>query len=52
MSDIFISYSKHDINKATIIVDYLINDNFSVWWDQLIKPGSSFDNEISKFLRR
>ncbi|MGB7000853.1 MAG: SUMF1/EgtB/PvdO family nonheme iron enzyme [Halobacteriota archaeon] len=46
MSDIFISYSSEDRDKAKDIAEALKQQGFSVWWDRSILPGKTFDTVI------
>jgi len=50
MSDIFISYCKADYNQVKRIVNKLHKKGFSIWWDEKIEPGKSFDEIIAKHL--
>jgi formylglycine-generating enzyme required for sulfatase activity len=50
MSDIFISYSSEDRDKAKAIAEALKRQGFSVWWDRSIPPGKTFDAVIEEAL--
>jgi len=50
MSDIFISYSKSDRNRARTLAEALEKKGWSVWWDRKIPPGKSFDQVIEEAL--
>ena len=46
MSDIFLSYSNQDRERARPIVSALEQEGFSVWWDRKIGPGKSYEEVI------
>ncbi len=48
MADIFISYSRNDRDRCTVIRDILEKLKVSVWFDAGIGAGSSFDREIER----
>lgn len=48
MADVFLSYSSQDKNLAAQLVRALQDRNFTVWWDQMIPPGSPYDDEINR----
>jgi hypothetical protein len=50
MSDIFISYSRKDRNKAKPIAEALEKLGWSVWWDIIIPAGKTFPQVISEAL--
>ena len=50
MSDIFISYTSSDREKAKILAEVLEEQGWSVWWDRKIPPGRSFDEVITEAL--
>ena len=50
MSDIFLSYKSEDKAKAQIIAEALGRNGYSVWWDQVIPIGRTFDEIIEKEL--
>jgi hypothetical protein len=50
MSDIFISYSSEDRDKAKDIAEALKRQGYSVWWDRSIPPGKTFDSVIEEAL--
>jgi formylglycine-generating enzyme required for sulfatase activity len=50
MSEIFISYSNKDRDKAKDIAEALKRQGFSVWWDRSILPGETFDAVIEEAL--
>lgn len=46
MSDVFISYAREDRSKARELANALEQHGWSVWWDQRIPPGKTFDRMI------
>lgn len=48
MSDIFISYASEDRNRAQSLAQALERKGWSVWWDQRIPTGRSFDQTIQE----
>lgn len=44
---IFISYSHQNSSEAEIIIQRLINDNYRVWYDEGIDPGTEWDENIA-----
>ena len=50
MSDIFISYSRKDRDKAEPIAQALEGFGWSVWWDLTIPAGKTFTEVISEAL--
>jgi hypothetical protein len=50
MSDIFLSYSRKDKERAKIIAEALERYGYSVFWDMNILLGGEFDNEIEEEL--
>lgn len=44
--DVFISYSRADIEAASLIEQYLKNNGFEVWRDEAVRAGLSFRWEI------
>ena len=48
MTDIFLSYSKHDADRARGFVHALEERGWLVFWDQRIPPGSSFSRYIQQ----
>ena len=48
MADIFISYSRNDRDRCTVIRNTLEALKVSVWFDAGIGAGSSFDREIER----
>ncbi|MDG1231411.1 MAG: AAA family ATPase [Pseudomonadales bacterium] len=52
MSELFISYSSHDRDIVTTIVEYLEDFGFSTWWDRHITAGKAFDRDIETALEQ
>jgi hypothetical protein len=50
MSDIFISYTRADKERAKLLADAFSGQGWSVWWDRQIPPGKSFDETIENAL--
>jgi hypothetical protein len=50
MSDIFISYSRADKDRAELLAEAFSREGWSVWWDREIPPGKSFDETIENAL--
>src|SRR6476646_2054090 len=49
--DIFISYSREDRSTARQFATALADEGFSVWWDNALHSGETFDEVIEKQLR-
>ena len=48
MADIFVSYASKDRDRIAPLVETFKAQGWSVWWDQHIVPGSSFDDMIEQ----
>ena len=48
MTDIFISYSSEDRERARTVASALQRRGWSVWWDRDIKAGQAFDQAIDR----
>ncbi len=46
MSDIFLSYASPDRARITALVQALVNQGWTVWWDRTILPGKRWDQVI------
>lgn len=52
MTDVFVSYSRHDRKIAHEFATGLEREGFSVWWDQAIDAGEAFDRATEKALQQ
>ena len=52
MTDIFISYSKHDQAEARLLAAFLEAEGYKVWWDRNLLSGDNFRKEIMKALSK
>jgi hypothetical protein len=52
MKDVFISYAREDAEVAKKLFSALTSEGFSVWWDQEIPPGKTFDEVINDHLKQ
>lgn len=50
MSDIFLSYAREDLVRVRPLVSALESCGWSVWWDNVIRPGQTFDRAIEQAL--
>jgi TolB-like protein len=50
MADVFVSYSRDDRKVAQQFATGLEREGFSVWWDQAIRTGETFDRVTEKAL--
>lgn len=50
MTDIFLSYAHEDHDRVLPLVKELQDNGWSVWWDEQIQTGTSFDMEIESVL--
>lgn len=51
MPDIFLSYSRDDQVTARRFAEALEREGFSVWWDEALNPGETFDKVTEQALR-
>lgn len=50
MSDVFISYNAEDRRRTQPLVQALLSDGYSVWWDQHISAGDEWRQTIERQL--
>jgi hypothetical protein len=50
-SDVFISYSSQDRDRARKFAEALEQEGFAVWWDDALHSGETFDEVIEAELR-
>jgi TolB-like protein len=50
MADVFLSYSREDQSTARKFADALQRQGFSVWWDQALRSGETYDRVTEKAL--
>lgn len=48
--DVFVSYTRSDVEKASRVVKALESVGYHVWWDSYIQGGTTFTHEIEKAL--
>ncbi|MCJ7725813.1 MAG: toll/interleukin-1 receptor domain-containing protein, partial [Acidimicrobiia bacterium] len=46
MADVFISYSRKDYSRISVLAERLEHEGFSVWWDPEIPPGMNYQLAI------
>ncbi|HEV8407220.1 MAG TPA: TIR domain-containing protein [Sphingomicrobium sp.] len=51
VTDIFLSYARHDRASARIFAECLGEEGFRVWWDASLHSGETFDEVIEQRLR-
>jgi TolB-like protein len=51
MPDVFLSYSREDQASARRFADALQREGFSVWWDQSLRSGESYDEVTEQALK-
>ncbi len=49
-TDVFISYSSKDRDKAAMLAEALGKSGFNVWWDRSLLPGDSYEVTIEAAL--
>ena len=52
MTDVFISYKREERGRCVAIYNALVDLSLSVWFDAHIEPGTDFDREIEREVRR
>lgn len=50
MADIFISYSRLDVDRVRLIAERLTSLGYSIWWDKDLRAGEIFADEIERQL--
>lgn len=50
-TDVFISYSSKDRDKAAMVASGLSKAGLNVWWDRSLLPGDSYEVTIEKALK-
>lgn len=50
MTDVFISYARANAKTARALADKLERNGYSVWWDEQIAAGQSFEVELERKL--
>jgi adenylate cyclase len=51
MADIFLSYARPDADTARRFAEAFQASGFSVWWDDALRSGDTFDEAIERALR-
>jgi adenylate cyclase len=51
MADVFLSYARQDAEVARRFADAFQASGFSVWWDDALRSGETFDESIERALR-
>lgn len=51
VTDIFLSYARHDRTSARVFAECLGEEGFKVWWDASLHSGETFDEVIEQRLR-
>jgi hypothetical protein len=46
VSDVFVSYADADRHRVNPLVEALLQQGWSVWWDRTILPGTTWDRAI------
>ena len=52
MSDIFLSYNREDATAAKVFADAFTRAGLTVWWDQTLRSGETYDQVTEDALRR
>ena len=50
MADVFISYSSEDRDRIAPLAAVLEQAGYSIWWDQQLRGGAVYSDEIEKEL--
>jgi adenylate cyclase len=51
MADVFLSYARQDVDTARCFADAFQACGFTVWWDDALRAGETFDEIIERALR-
>jgi adenylate cyclase len=51
MADVFLSYARQDADTARGFADAFQASGFTVWWDDALRSGETFDETIERALR-
>jgi adenylate cyclase len=51
MADVFLSYARQDADTARRFAEAFEVSGFSVWWDDALRSGETFDETIERALR-
>jgi adenylate cyclase len=51
MADVFLSYARQDADTARRFADAFQASGFTVWWDDALRSGETFDETIERALR-
>ena len=51
MADVFLSYARQDAGTARQFAEAFLASGFSVWWDDDLRSGETFDETIERALR-
>jgi tetratricopeptide (TPR) repeat protein len=46
LAQIFLSYSREDLERVGPLVEALENEGYTVWWDRALNPGENFETTI------
>jgi hypothetical protein len=52
MADVFLSYARHDEEKARRIADLLVAEGYDVWWDADMPPHRAYSDVIQEEVDR
>lgn len=52
MAEIFLSYSREDLERVKPLVSALEAEGYSVWWDRDLLPGESFEETIDREIQQ
>lgn len=50
MADVFLSYARQDVDTARRFAEAFQASGFSVWWDDALRSGETFDETIERAL--